>query len=685
MGEFTSSSTFYGRLWSETFADSGIYEGESFVPTVYTFDINPDTLELKNVEILEIGMELPNSGRSNQSHRRYYLGENYDDKVIWWDTHTGLGIYTFYSPSYKLNGDNSWFEFRNYGFWDSDYYTNSKGILIGGFYHAETKNSYLLVSAYRDTDSVWETWAFRNVKNTTGYATWSEPFVESMSTYILSMFYGDSPSSRKIVRISPKFNVFKRGESQILEYALVDVIGNVLSNSPSEFSVYTGTGWGYSEGTKTLTYKQGNWTTSVSIKFIYEEQEYSLNNIFYPEGRGLYDPGNSEYGGGIGPGGSGGTGNFGQNEISDSVIPPSGSVEGDASSTGMYTRYLVNSSYLDIFGDWLWTTDLGLAIAKSAISVLYGDPAESVISLLSFPFQFANTGAMSGIVTKVQNLYWGNHNSLLPFYAIHSNAVSIDWGSIELYEYWGNFLDYTPHTKIDLYLPWGTGFVSIDPGQCLPGTLKVITNVELSKGSCIHNVIGNNGVVIGSFAGQCGKQMPLFSSDFASKMAGLVTAAAAGIVVGASAGVGIAAGANYGSKIGITTSSGNFIPKDGAVIDMASEQMMSNISQTGRVAGKIATTSLAINKTPVHVSRNGGFTDGSASLGVQYPYIILSRPTQSVPEEYGHHYGYPSNISAKLNTLKGYTEIGEIHLDGISATDSELKELDAILKGGVIF
>lgn len=410
-----------------------------------------------------------------------------------------------------------------------------------------------------------------------------------------------------------------------------------------------------------------------------------LDRIVDGEEEAEKEPGEYDPGGISKPDGGGGS--YGRDEESDdiSVDIPFGSVEAD--SSGTFTRYLVNSSQLGLFGEWLWTTDLGLAIAKTAISLIYGDPSESLIGLISFPF---NLEAMQGMSTNRTNLFWGNFDSGLAATAVRNAAVRVDWGSIQLNEYWGNFLDYSPHTKIDLYLPWGTGFVSIDPGQCLPGSIQVITNIELSKGSCIHNVIGNNGCVIGSYSGQCGKQVPLISSDFASKMAGTVTAAAAGLAAGAIGAAGLASGAAYGAKLGDSfqpTGFGNFqfMTKSENMFFSATEQAGKNFLAASKPAAKIATSSLAVNKIPTHVTRNGGFTDGSASLGIQYPYIILSRPSQSMPEQYGSYFGYPSNIYTNFRSLKGYTEVSQVHIENISATENEISEIDALLKGGVIF
>lgn len=419
----------------------------------------------------------------------------------------------------------------------------------------------------------------------------------------------------------------------------------------------------------------------VSAKFGGLGQYTTIYTSKFP---GIYYPGGST---GAGGGSTGGGGAFGKNEVSDQITVPSGSVAGNASSTGMFTRYLVNSSYLDILGDWLWADDLGLQIAKTVISAIYGNPAESVISLMSYPF---NINSLNGVTTRRQNLFWGSHDSGLSFIALTSHSGTVDWGTITLEEYWGNFLDYEPHTKIELYLPWGTGFVSIDPNMCLPGTLRVVTNIDFSKGSCVHNVIGNNGVCIGTYAGQCSQQIPILSNDYASKVAGIVVSATALAVAATSGGGAISAGRAAEIEYGRTHSLPFGDPKGTAEylrgLDAAGDSGRAPYQATQKTAAKLAAgSSIAAFKRTGIISRNGSFTDGSAALGVQYPYIILSRPSQSVPEQYGSHYGYPSNIYTSLGNIRGYTEVGEIHLDGIPGTDAEIAELDAILKGGVIF
>ena len=260
-----------------------------------------------------------------------------------------------------------------------------------------------------------------------------------------------------------------------------------------------------------------------------------------------------------------------------------------------------------------------------------------------------------------------------------------------------------------MYLPWGTGFVTLDNTQVMGKSISIRTNIEFMRGSCVHNVYNSDGCVIGSYAGQCGKQVPLLSSDIAAKRAGLVTSAVAVVVGGAAAGLassaggamaasGYTAGAHSGAYGAAMSHAGGYMTTAEYLGGMGARasswgmegaakgsKVMATAPEFSKVGKKFASqASIAAMKHPASVARNGGFTDGSAGMGIQYPYIIVSRPDQNVHDNYGHHYGYPSNIYRPLAMLNGYTEVGDIHLDGIPATEGEIAELDSILKGGVI-
>lgn len=83
-------------------------------------------------------------------------------------------------------------------------------------------------------------------------------------------------------------------------------------------------------------------------------------------------------------------------------------------------------------------------------------------------------------------------------------------------------------------------------------------------------------------------------------------------------------------------------------------------------------------------TRGNSVAGNSGWLGNQIPYLTITMPNLSIPENYGHYHGYPSNITSRLGDLSGYTQVSAIHLDNLNATQPEIEELDGILKGGII-
>lgn len=388
------------------------------------------------------------------------------------------------------------------------------------------------------------------------------------------------------------------------------------------------------------------------------------------------------------PGGTskpdGGDGVFGSGEVSEDIKPmlPNGSAESDSSNSGLFTRYAMTASMLRTLGAALYTDDLLAKLGKEIMSYLYNSPAEAIISLMSYPFSISSIMGTSSVSIKFGSLELPVSGNRL-----NSTFAQIDWGTISLSPYWGNFLDYAPHTKIDLYLPWCTGSVQIDPHECYPGTISVVTNIELSKGTCIHNVFGNKGALIGSYSGVAGSQLPITAIDSAGKMLTLVTSAVALGVTAGTAAVGGAKALAAGEKTAnMVRSAGGTAREAFGARNRAEDRVLNAYSSRVKAAGRVAlASSIASFKTPQQVVRNGSFSGNGAGLGMQFPYIIISRPEQSVPEQYGRYFGYPSNIYvSSLSKVSGYTEVGSIHLDGIPCTDNERNEIEALLKGGVI-
>lgn len=501
-----------------------------------------------------------------------------------------------------------------------------------------------------------------------------------------------SPTMPEFYLSSPDEPIYvKRGEPIELEFSLKGIGGTTIKNAPFTYKNTQPDATGITNWSihgNTLTFTNECWYAMAWIRFnsadypeLECEVEFHITDPMpQPNLPGPYLPDS----GGISGGGNGSTGSNTVTGTFDAQPGPSiveklpvGSSGADIASSGMYTKYLCNNALLNLLAEFFWEDNVGIQVLKAVL----GNPIDSIISLTAYPFALETL-----VPTTATTVYFGQYDSNFSAFSLTKSSFQIDWGTVTIPFFWGSFLDYSPYTKIQLYLPWGVGFVSIDPDEVMPwsrknsfnqtdftnGTIRVLTNIELDKGSCVHNVIGNNGRVIGSFGGIVGKQIPVSGADNSARTLALI---------GAAAMIGTSVASSAISAGNLTT--GMYVGKE--MISTNPELIPSGNFGSGFAAGSILGTAAAVAKATPTYPRAGTFSDATSTLGYQYPYLIISRPSQSVPKEYGRFMGYPSNIFHNhLGEVRGYTEISNIHLDDIPATSNELDELESILKGGVL-
>lgn len=238
----------------------------------------------------------------------------------------------------------------------------------------------------------------------------------------------------------------------------------------------------------------------------------------------------------------------------------------------------------------------------------------------------------------------------LDFQATNMPAVvyEISLGDFNVKEYYGNFLDYDK-TSIKIYLPY-SGVHELNPSLIVGAHCTLKVRVDILTGDLIYTITSDkdtyNGICY-TFNGNCSLDMPLTSTDYSAKVSSMInTTMSIGNAIGQYA---------TGQYLGMAMSLGN-----AAINGIAAAKKPGDIATTGAIGREIG------------------------SMAVAYPYLIIERPKCAIPETYGKTFGYPSNISETLGRLKGYTEIDEIHLEGVGLTKSELDELEAILKSGFV-
>ena len=332
-------------------------------------------------------------------------------------------------------------------------------------------------------------------------------------------------------------------------------------------------------------------------------------------------------GGGDNSGTGGGGGNY--DPTSDPIDFPSLPVGGPLTS-GMIKGFVMNSGNLIGLQSKLW--DMSIFDIATQFQKLVNQPLDCLISLHCLPF-IPTEG------TTPEEIKLGSFATGISANRVAAQYMEIDAGSIAVSEYWGSALDYAPFTQVEIYVPFvGIRNLKIEDIEGL--TLALKYHVDVLTGDCVAYLKCGQSVLY-SWTGNCLTHIPCTanSSDLLAKNIAAVGAVGVGLATGNPA-----------------------------------------AAAAGSIAGAV-NTATAKN----HVQRSGEVAGSSGLMSGFDAYLIFHRPKQSLAKDYNKFKGYTCNITYKLSTLRGYTEVEHVHLTGISgATDAELAEIKSLLKEGVL-
>lgn len=322
------------------------------------------------------------------------------------------------------------------------------------------------------------------------------------------------------------------------------------------------------------------------------------------------------------------------------LIPPSNPVDtgtGDSPSiaaptgeaTALWSVYHPTQTEINSFGAWLWGSPFTTNINK-----LFQNPIEGVISLHKV---FA-TPVDSGTSTIVVGTLDSNVSSA----TVTQQYVYIDCGSVKVNEDFVNVFDYPPYTQISLYLPF-IGIVPLDVNDIMRSTVNVTYGVDVFTGACLAIVEvtrDSHTVTMYQYAGVCAVSYPLGNVQHSQMVSGLLAIA-------------------------------------GGVASMVASGGVSAPAALTVAAG-------AASASKSTVGRSGGFSGNAGAMGGKKPYLIIQRPQTRVAETFPSLAGYPTNKSGKLSSFSGQVKVTYVHVENMPATESELEEIEKLLKSGVL-
>lgn len=302
--------------------------------------------------------------------------------------------------------------------------------------------------------------------------------------------------------------------------------------------------------------------------------------------------------------------------------------------TSMWNVYNPTQGEVNSFGAWLWHPDF-----IDTIKRLFESPIDAVFTLHKV-FVTPHTSGSAPIVV-------GSIASNTSSAVVDSQYVNLDCGEIDLDEYFGNIFDYAPYTILQLYLPF-IGIVELDPAYCMRSTISVYYTVDVFTGACVAKVgCKRDGydVCIYEFTGSCSVEYPVSYHSYSS----IVTSILSGAISATAGAIG-------------TYVSGNPMPAVYGASN-AIHQGLSGRSET---------------------RHSGSFAGAHGAMGIRKPYLIVSRPILELADDFPYFDGYPANQTVTVGSCVGYVKAKECHLNVPNAYKSELDELDAIFKSGVL-
>lgn len=301
-----------------------------------------------------------------------------------------------------------------------------------------------------------------------------------------------------------------------------------------------------------------------------------------------------------------------------------------ALDTGLISIYNPTMLQIRSLARYLWSDNF-----LDELSKLWRDPIDMIISLGIVPFVPSRgetkTVKIGGLTTDVVMT------------SVSSQYMIIDCGNVKIPEFFGSALDYNPYTSINLFLPF-VGIVPINVDEAMGFTLRIQYYIDVLSGAFSVKVKtqGTNiNSVLYHFSGSCLTPLPITASSHAGLYQSVLNIASGAVTGALSGGAG------------------------------------------GAVAGALAQTAKETLTSKTNVARSGSMTGNAGLLDYMKPYFIIERAIQSLPSNYKHFNGYPSNITYVLGQLSGFTKVSSLVSNTLTCPQAEQNEIISLLKAGV--
>lgn len=299
-----------------------------------------------------------------------------------------------------------------------------------------------------------------------------------------------------------------------------------------------------------------------------------------------------------------------------------------ASSNKLLTLYNPVQSELDDLADFLWSPTWSVDTFKK----IFANPLDAILGIMVMPLVPASVSQ--------RELSIGNIPTGITMRYFTQQFVDYPCGSFTVGEYYGSYLDYAPYTKVVLVLPY-IGECKLNTDEVMNKTIDITYRFDVGSGTCVA-FVKVDGCLLYTFNGMACSSIPVSANGWGSMMSGLLSMPVKAVAASAALGA-------------------------------------------GPIGAIGAAAALSVTSMKEEISHTGNLTGSAGLIGVQKPYLIITRPRQVIPPNQNSYTGYPSFMTESLGSLSGYTEVEQCHLEHVPATGEELAEIERLLKEGVLF
>lgn len=320
-------------------------------------------------------------------------------------------------------------------------------------------------------------------------------------------------------------------------------------------------------------------------------------------------------------------------ELTDMGITPTNTTPSGGANT-MYSVYKLSETELGDFASWLWSSDILTQLSKA-----WSNPMGNIIALqkvyVTLPTGTSSTIKVGGVESNVSCM------------KLNSRYLTVNFGSVNVEEYFGNMLDYNPYTDIQIYLPF-IGVQRLDNSDVMRSiislkyTVDIFTGDLLAEISCYRDLVA---ITSYQFTGNCAVAYPYSSGSMLTRNLGVVSGA--GMLIGAGLGIASAGALTAGA-------------------------LASGIGGLGAIA-----TSKA------DISHSSDLSGSIGVMGGKKPYLIITRPQQISNDLQNKFVANANNIVDKISNHSGLIKVTEPQIK-ISGMKSEIEMIRNELERGIL-